>query len=323
MELAPRSSIFDWLGGILVMVNPRVPFDASRLASTNDVAWFTPPGQVVQEFLCSLLFLLVPLLLLFMRRVWHVSMPAASKLWEQKDIWHYVEVFATGVAWFCGVLTFIYKFAIPGRWVFLLQPCHLSNIVLMLLSGEHFLRTHSLGSFATGSSSSESPPWTHILLNWHVSMLFSAAIALATPDTSNSTMFFEIPYFYIQHVTLLVLPLVWIQRRRFHLYGGVGPFLLLWGFNFFFLHYIVFFGMGLVFEKNVNYMFVPPRPLVALLSPHPLLLRYYRTVMGLLCLVLTMLSRFVVVELWLRLTAPKRVHSSSSSEHKLLAGKGA
>ena len=52
----------------------------------------------------------------------------------------------------------------------------------------------------------------------YLSTWYGALLALASPDLRGQTLFLEIHNFFLQHAVLLVLPMLWIAQRRFHLY---------------------------------------------------------------------------------------------------------
>jgi hypothetical protein len=115
------------------------------------------------------------------------------------------------------------------------------------------------------------------LFSFILCTMYGALLALATPDTRGLDYFLEKEFFYVQHVLLAVLPLVWVARRRFPLLVASDTVTLSWAV-FLLIHFVVFLPASLLSGRNVNYMLVPPHGLLRLFGA------LFRPVMSLMCL---------------------------------------
>lgn len=141
---------------------------------------------------------------------------------------------------FCAII--YYKTAVPKRWAFLLMPCHIQNAFLVYLS------------FAPRRGRVSAFLWAVSLYTY-----FGTFLALLLPDTRNQEMPLELINFWTQHVALLLLPLVWILRRRYALPGGLAPFLVSWAF-FVLQESHLHLAASVATGYNVVYVMVPSKP---------------------------------------------------------------
>lgn len=90
---------------------------------------------------------------------------------------------------------------------------------------------------------------------------------------------------------LILLPAIWIVRRKYDLYGGFFPLLWTWT-TFFLIHVNIFLPVSLLSTnldtegRNINYMMVPPK------GPVRALKEYYRMIFSVVCLGFAFLMRF-------------------------------
>ena len=221
----------------------------------DGVCWFLTPSRQVVEWV---LFNIITLALLwrFSRDPWSVDVPAlrarragekSSGAWTNEaeetreaaitararakaDGWlRPLDHLLSALSWVTIASTCYYKLS-KGKGAFLLQPCHLINFFVCALT--------LLGAEA-GSS----------LFNFVLCTFYGLIIALAAPDTTSlkpesGGLPGELEMFYVYHVMLLIIPIVWVARRRFSLYSGVRPILTTWAISFL-LHLNVFLPVAL------------------------------------------------------------------------------
>jgi hypothetical protein len=197
----------------------------------------------------------------------------------------------TAGVWATGVMTVYFKLqgdcAGRPKLAYIVQPCHLSNFILCALT---FMRA---------------TPRAAWLFEFYLVTAFGALCALATPDTRGLDLLpfgceglldaraweghtWEKVSFFVQHVLLVVLPALWIARRRFALappptVDGYSC-LTMWALLSV-VHWDVFAPLSYLTGHNVNYMLVPPG------GPLFLFGRYYRLVMLLACLPFAFIMR--------------------------------
>ena len=192
----------------------------------------------------------------------------------------------TAGVWATGVMTVYFKLqgdcAGRPKLAYIVQPCHLSNFLLCVLSLLH------------------TTPASSALFELYLNFSYGALLALATPDTrgldnlplfpgGDTTYTWEKVSFFAQHALLVLLPMVWILRRRFSLTAppsvDARALLLAWALQCI-LHWGFFLPLSLATGHNVNYMLVPPGGPLWLL-PKPA----FRVAMGLACIVFAAITR--------------------------------
>ena len=226
--------------------------------------WYLSPLQQVIESLALLLFL-IPFTYALYTKNWKLDIPALPPrtnfaygqytlnnlvdytiypaLYYGGPLLQVAEILLTLAAWILLPLTIYCKIlGEMNRIAYLLQPCHLQNGLLCLLS------------LSNRSS------WSRIIYYFYLCTLYGPILALVTPDTKGLDMFGEVTAFYIQHYMLVLLPLIWLVRRRYPLYTGFRLTLWTWA-AFFIVHLTIFLPASFISGRNVNYMMVPPTAL--------------------------------------------------------------
>ena len=231
--------------------------------------WFlTPEHHVIETLLVNAVF--VPLALWLWRAPWRVAVAGAPRPRAACGSPLALLDGALGaLTWVCGAATLWYKLhtdcAGRVRLAYLLQPCHISNFMLMALS---------LGWGARSGA----------LFEVYQCTVFGALFALATPDTRGLDLPFEKLYFFVQHGLLLLLPAVWIARRRFPLVEDWRAWVCCWA-GMTLVHWDVFAAANLLTGHNVNYMMVPPQ------GPVEAAGKAFRPFMIVVCLVVSRLMK--------------------------------
>jgi hypothetical protein len=233
--------------------------------------WYlTPAHQLLETVAVNAAF--IPLVLYLGRAPWRVGVPAASGGGAGGVALALLDAVLSLTTVVCSVFTVYYKLqpdcAGRIRLAYILQPCHLSNLMLVVLAA----------CLAAGRGAAASP-----LFEAYLCTVFGAIFALATPDFRGLYLPLEVEHFIVQHLLLLALPCVWIARRRFHCYHDWRPWVFSWA-AMTLAHWDVFQPASWLSAHNVNYMMVPPEiPLLAT--------KAYRLVMIGVCLIVSWVVR--------------------------------
>ena len=239
---------WSWLDLAVRSLNPSIA-DVAPTGVGRSVAafWLVPPAQTAVDFAVwtSLgVFLLTwPSRL---RTTWVVASPA--RVYERMSAADFVLAAVDGAlsmaAWATLAFTIWLKLS-TGRAVFLLQPCHISNLLLCMLtlaSGQGRWRNVAARAF-----------WIDLLAK------YGTAAALIVPDIGPTPAWGEVACFFVQHWVLCLLPAVWLLRRRFDVFVGTpGAVLFAWA-AVAALHFGLLLPVSVFTGRNVNYMMAPPR----------------------------------------------------------------
>ncbi|KAI8141061.1 transmembrane protein, partial [Fennellomyces sp. T-0311] len=138
--------------------------------------------------------------------------------------------------------TVVHK-AVTGTLLFLMQPCHVSAGLLILVMGwpDH-----------------KYPIVPRLLFNIYLHTLWGAILALIWPDLRDHDMLGEIFNFFMEHILVLVLPFYMALTRR---YVVIPPSIDMALFSFFLYaayHSPVLHVSSLLSGFNLNYALVPP-----------------------------------------------------------------
>lgn len=193
------------------------------------------------------------------------------------------------LALICSLLLTLTHKIIRGRVWFMLQPCHMSGVLLLI----------------TLVYPDKRSPIPHIFFNIYLHLQWGALAALAFPDLREHTMIGETFNFFAEHILLLVVPVYMIYCRRFVVLPKSKEILLLSFFSYSFFHTPVLHVTSLISGFNLNYMFAPP-PIKPLLQLGP----FYRIAMYFAAFVFKFVTRFICVELILAIMPRKKIVSS-------------
>lgn len=192
---------------------------------------------------------------------------------------HWTDNYWLAALFFSLGLTVLYKY-IRGGGLFLLQPCHVSATMLIcVLWGD------------------PTQAWPHIVFNLALSIMWGSWMAVLFPDLRDYKLFFEVENFWLEHALIVGLPLVWIAQRRFLVFPGdfvfnTAAFTLNAAF-----HSVVLHTVALLSGANLNYQLQPP-PVKVVEN----LGKNYKWVMYLFTYLLTLVTRYVFVELVVTVT---------------------
>ncbi|KJE90020.1 hypothetical protein CAOG_001402 [Capsaspora owczarzaki ATCC 30864] len=191
----------------------------------------------------------------------------------------------------------IYYKTVRGHLLFLLQPCHIFSVLLLLLC---FWPEKSLKR--------------HVLFHIHIHCLWGALLALVFPDFRDYGMYLEIHFFIMQHLALVIVPLVWVYTGRFPLVSMYGRGFSVTIFAFFvhaLYHSFVLASLALYTGNNLNYLMSPPTGILESFGS------FYRPVMYAFCLVLTIIVRFVVIGTAAKLLRSKPVDVNANGHFEV------
>ncbi|ORX46030.1 hypothetical protein DM01DRAFT_1294016, partial [Hesseltinella vesiculosa] len=139
-------------------------------------------------------------------------------------------------------VTCVHK-AVTDTLLFLLQPCHISAFLLIVVMVWPF----------------DSQPWVpRLLLNIYYYTLWGAILALIFPDLRDHDMFLEVFNFFLEHSLDIIVPMYLINNPR---YVTLPPSLNMALFSFFLYaayHSPVLHLFSLWSGFNLNYTLVPP-----------------------------------------------------------------
>ncbi|KAL7473479.1 hypothetical protein ACHAXS_013952 [Conticribra weissflogii] len=147
----------------------------------------------------------------------------------------------------------IYKISgYPGKVLFIFMPCNVMWTMWAFLCFWPNLNAQTM----------------HILYQLIVPYSGLAVAAVATPDTSDLTMWGEVPFFFLMHYTLIIYTIYFLSSGKvtvLPIIGSndnmVGNFLKWWAFTcacFAFFYFGIATPLSLIYGLNVNYMLHPP-----------------------------------------------------------------
>ena len=132
----------------------------------------------------------------------------------------------------------------PGKVLMMGMPC---NVMWTMYMAMCFL---PLGSHAM-----------HVMYHLAVPYTILAVVAVATPDTSDITMWMEVPFFFFMHYALIAYPAYFLWCGRISASSLLSNFLHWWMLScaYFGLFYFgIAVPLSLLCGINLNYMLSPP-----------------------------------------------------------------
>lgn len=161
------------------------------------------------------------------------------------------------------VATFAYK--VPtGRWPFMLQPCHWLCSILVYLcfvkdEEPAFPPSSSKGKGGKGGAAGARHCSINAqLFNFFLNCIYGPIAALLVPDMRGLDLPGEQFNFWLEHVVLVLLPVIWIARRRFDIIGG-APFTFMSWCVFWVIHGVFLIPVSVVTGSNIDYVLAPPK----------------------------------------------------------------
>ncbi|KAI8971575.1 TMEM164 family-domain-containing protein [Mycotypha africana] len=172
------------------------------------------------------------------------------------------------------LLTLTHK-VIRHRVWFMLQPCHMSGVLLLF----------------TLVYPNKRSPIPQIFFNIYLHLQWGALAALAFPDLREHSLIGETFNFFAEHILLLLVPVYMIYSRRYIVLPRSKEILFLSFFSYSFFHTPLLHVISLTTGFNLNYMWAPP-PIKILLRLGP----FYRIVMYGMAFIFKFITRFILVE---------------------------
>lgn len=117
---------------------------------------------------------------------------------------------------------------------------------------------------------------------------------MLAPDTRGLDLPGEQINYWVGHVVLVALPMVWVAMRRFHCYASWRLTVATWA-GVFFAHYALLLPLCLFYGENINFMIAPPSA-----YPPDVLPDFYRVTAGTAFLLLVAICQHGIQRLALR-----------------------
>ena len=208
-------------------------------------SWYLPPERHVVEYV------IVVLISVFLIRIVQPRLTRYPKEKANDLNPPLIIKVITSIIYTCQLM---YKLnGYPGKILMMGMPCNVLWTIYMILCYLP-LRTQAM----------------HVLYQLLIPYSILAIVAVATPDTSDITMWMEIPFFFVMHYALITLPIYLLYCGKISalsfLQGGNGGgivinFLRWWvlACAYFALFYFgIAVPLSLRYGININYMLSPP-----------------------------------------------------------------
>ncbi|KAI3646479.1 hypothetical protein MP228_009407 [Amoeboaphelidium protococcarum] len=251
-------------------------------------SWYLSPAQHAIEFVVTNMFTITTFLY-YINKVFnhHAGLEKfisdlGDKAAGTKRSWLERVVHVSLVVTFIMTLKFTY---VKGFMLFVLQPCHITNLMYIYL--------------LTLDTRRKLP---HIMFNILLHLSWGILLAVVQPDLRDSHQFMEKHFFWYEHIILLALPIWCMWKKRFYVMPLQMNLALASFLGLAVYHSLILATVSLLSGVNVNYMLKPPIGLLEMFGA------FYRPVMYLFCFALTFLMRFVIWEVVIRAVDKLRGH---------------
>ncbi|KAF9950830.1 hypothetical protein BGZ72_007567 [Mortierella alpina] len=171
--------MFEDVGNWLLAIAAEMPFETDWESSLKGSWYLSPRRHTVEFFIYNALFVFT--YRYFYNRALYPGSPI-SKLFESyvapaKKSKIEISVMVTLIL---SLLTTVYQKWARGGLIYLLQPCHMSAMLLItILAGP------------------KNKKWPHVLLNIYFHIMWGTMLALLSPDLRDYDLFFEVENFFI------------------------------------------------------------------------------------------------------------------------------
>ncbi|CAO3686930.1 unnamed protein product [Umbelopsis ramanniana] len=275
------------LGNWITEFAPGVPTETDWSQSVVG-SWYVPPSQHGLELMC--------LSLVFALGTTYYGLAAFGPGLNRKLLFNFAPTRKASLVertLFAALVislatTYIHKL-IRGTTLFMLQPCHMSAILLILVM----------------SWPDKSSPIPHVLFNIYLHTYWGTIAALLFPDLRDHYLIGETFNFFAEHIIILILPFYMVYSGRYLVLPSsykVAMFaFMLYGLYHSPLIHIV----ALKSTININYIFTPP-PIGFLIKIGVL----YRPFLYFVAMANMFISRYVLMGTALFLL-PRRRHVKS------------
>ncbi|KAH8554764.1 TMEM164 family-domain-containing protein [Umbelopsis sp. PMI_123] len=234
------SSGYNTLGNWITEFAPSVPTETDWSQSAVG-SWYVPPSQHGLELMCLSLF--------FALGTTYFGLAAFGPGLNRKLLFNFASTRKQGLVertLFTALAvslatTYIHK-VIRGTVLFMLQPCHMSAMLLLLVM----------------SWPDKSSPIPHVLFNIYLHTFWGTIAALLFPDLRDHYLLGETFNFFAEHIIILILPFYMAYSGR---YLVLPPSTKVAMFSFMLYglyHSPLIHVVALKTSININYIFSPP-----------------------------------------------------------------
>ena len=217
---------------------------AEGMTVTQVAHWYLSPERHVREYICVAILTLSIIIITLSRLPRYPELTTKSLR---------PPLFLRILTIICCTLNILYKYCgYKGKLWFLTMPCHVNWAMAFILCFYPNLSSHA----------------SNILCQIWVGMAGLTLIAILEPDLSDLTLPFEVPYFFIMHVILLIYPLYYLLSGKITLLplpnqneSIVSCFMKWWmltNASFAFFYVPVVTPLCIYSGLNLNYMMSPP-----------------------------------------------------------------
>lgn len=220
-------------------------------------SWYLHPERHIIEYIVYVTISLVIIRMILPTLSQYPTTKTNNKVLSMKPpLWMKITTF------FIYTIQLIYKLnGYPGKILFMAMPC---NVLWTMWATLCFVPLQS--------------QTLHIMHQLIIPYTSLAIVAVATPDTSDLTMYMEVPFFFGMHIALILYPLYFLQSGRVSVYplpsnnnnkdrkyvtndGLVRNFIKYWllACAYFAAFYFgIATPLSLKYGLNLNYMLSPP-----------------------------------------------------------------
>eukprot|EP01138_Halocafeteria_seosinensis_P009713 gb/GECG01009924.1/.p1 GENE.gb/GECG01009924.1/~~gb/GECG01009924.1/.p1 ORF type:complete len:415 (+),score=21.86 gb/GECG01009924.1/:1-1245(+) len=238
--------------------------------------------------------------------------------WERRSsMWYIIDVLLC--ISFLGAYTATVTFkALTGRMLYLLQPCHIANALLLVnsvfpgVAVDPAPRIKSPTGINGDTSTDAHTPrvrirrriWSSIIFAYIVDTWYGSLGALMMPDTRGLLLPGEVFSFFFQHTLLTLVPPYYLFRGRFEVPLRFGNIVANWAF-FGLLHFALFLPLSLYLGDNINFIVHPP-------PGFDVFGWAYRLVCTFGTLLIMLASRYTIMKFFSRLTDSLRISDEAN-----------
>ncbi|KAK9701974.1 hypothetical protein K7432_011464 [Basidiobolus ranarum] len=248
-------------------------------SSGNAGSWFLSPRQHTIEFLAYTIVYSLAAAYFYNRGFRYAKISVLSED-SSRTLGETLLLFGLILSF---VLVSIHKL-VTDNVIFLLQPCHVSLLLLIIVLVYP-----------------KSRRFPHVLFNVYLNIMWGTIMALLFPDYRSFTVFLEVENFHLEHWIILLSPLYIFYTRKVAVWRP-SVSMTLAAYCFYGIYNgTILLPLSLIYGQNVNYHLTPPVQLL------PIFGKYYRLGMNFVCLPVTFLMRWVFVSLAFKLTPRAKI----------------
>ncbi|KAL1916060.1 uncharacterized protein VTP21DRAFT_6064 [Calcarisporiella thermophila] len=281
-------------------------FSAEMPLSTNWLmplsgSWYLSPRQHATEILVFNLFFGV-LFFVYAKALYRQGnlIPLAFQNFTPSRSATFTD-FAVFVLTLASTLLIAIHKIIRSSLLCMFQPCHANMTLLSILLFFGWKGEKKNWMVALG-------------FNVYLHYVWATVLALVQPDLRNFSLLFEQENFWLVHVLLLVVPIYMVHSGRYPVFPLSLEFALFSYAAIGLYHVFVLESVVLISGVNINYMLSPPPGLLQKFGP------YYRILMYVGGVVLSLISRYVIIESSLSLFDRKRHSATEKKRQKIESG---